>query len=56
MLGTGLLWIGWFGFNAGSALSSGLGAVSATASTQVCVCVCVILGLCYGGMVVVSFL
>jgi ammonia channel protein AmtB len=38
VLGTALLWIGWFGFNGGSALGGNLRAVSATVSTHVAAC------------------
>jgi Amt family ammonium transporter len=34
LIGTGLLWFGWFGFNAGSAVGSGTLAVSAFATTN----------------------
>jgi ammonia channel protein AmtB len=38
ILGTALLWIGWFGFNGGSALGGNLRAVSACVSTHVAAC------------------
>src|SRR5688572_27471924 len=44
LLGTGLLWFGWFGFNAGSALSSGPLAASAFATTNTASAVA---GLCW---------
>jgi Amt family ammonium transporter len=34
LIGTGLLWVGWFGFNAGSAVSAGGLATSAFAATH----------------------
>jgi ammonium transporter, Amt family len=35
MIGGGLLWVGWFGFNAGSSISSGLSTAQALTATQV---------------------
>jgi Amt family ammonium transporter len=35
VMGTGMLWVGWFGFNAGSALSAGGSAAMALVVTQV---------------------
>jgi ammonium transporter, Amt family len=35
MLGAGLLWVGWFGFNAGSSVSSGVSTAQALVATQV---------------------
>ena len=34
LIGTGLLWVGWFGFNAGSAVAAGGLATSAFAATH----------------------
>ncbi len=34
MMGAGLLWVGWFGFNAGSSVNSGLSTAQALAATQ----------------------
>lgn len=35
LIGAGLLWVGWFGFNAGSSLSSGLSTAQALMATQI---------------------
>ncbi len=35
MIGGGLLWVGWFGFNAGSSVESGLSTAQALVATQV---------------------
>jgi Amt family ammonium transporter len=39
MIGAGLLWVGWFGFNGGSALSAGTDAGMAIVATHVSACV-----------------
>ncbi|MBP6014555.1 MAG: ammonium transporter [Alphaproteobacteria bacterium] len=38
VIGTGLLWVGWFGFNGGSALSAGPRAVYAIVATHLAAC------------------
>jgi len=38
VIGTGLLWVGWFGFNGGSALSPGSRAVFAIVDTHIAAC------------------
>ena len=38
VIGTGLLWVGWFGFNGGSALAAGSRGVMAIAATHLAAC------------------
>jgi Amt family ammonium transporter len=38
VMGTGLLWVGWFGFNGGSALAANSRAVTAIAATHLAAC------------------
>lgn len=38
MIGTGILWFGWFGFNGGSALASGQPASLAITNTHIAAC------------------
>ena len=38
MIGTGLLWVGWFGFNGGSALAANSRAVFAIVATHLAAC------------------
>ena len=40
VIGGGLLWVGWFGFNGGSAVSSGAAASFAVMVTQICAGTC----------------
>jgi hypothetical protein len=40
VIGASLLWVGWFGFNAGSAVTAGYNAGMAAAATQIATCRC----------------
>ena len=46
LIGTSLLWVGWFGFNAGSALSSGELAGSAMLNTHISAAVAALVWMC----------
>jgi len=39
-IGASLLWVGWFGFNGGSALAANSRAVTAIAATHLAACAC----------------
>mgnify|MGYP001347524417 CR=1 FL=1 len=52
MIGAGLLWVGWFGFNGGSALSAGADAGMAIVATHVSACVA---GLVWGAVEWIRF-
>ena len=48
LLGLGLLWVGWFGFNGGSAFAANYQAVQAMVNTQVAACAGGFIWLCIG--------
>ncbi|MEY4902468.1 MAG: hypothetical protein RLZZ292_283 [Bacteroidota bacterium] len=50
MLGTGLLWFGWFGFNAGSALSANALAVQAFSTTHMAAAAAMMTWVCFDAM------
>jgi len=41
-LGGGLLWMGWFGFNAGSVLTASVSTINVIANTQLAACSCML--------------
>ncbi|MDA1085510.1 MAG: ammonium transporter [Verrucomicrobia bacterium] len=51
MLGAGLLWVGWFGFNAGSSVSSGLQTAQALTVTQIAAATGALTWVCIEGMI-----
>jgi Amt family ammonium transporter len=52
MIGAGLLWVGWFGFNGGSALSAGADAGMAIVATHISACVA---GMVWGALEWIRF-
>jgi Amt family ammonium transporter len=50
MIGGGLLWVGWFGFNAGSSVESGLSTAQALTATQVAAAAGAITWIIYEGI------
>lgn len=51
LMGAGLLWVGWFGFNAGSTLQSGLDTARALTMTQISAATGALTWLCIEGIV-----
>lgn len=51
LMGAGLLWVGWFGFNAGSSVNSGLQTAQALAVTQIAAAAGAFTWMCIEGIV-----
>lgn len=51
LIGAGLLWVGWFGFNAGSTLQSGLNSARALTMTQISAASGALVWLCIEGII-----
>lgn len=51
LMGAGLLWVGWFGFNAGSTLQSGLDTARALTMTQISAASGALMWLCIEGLI-----